>query len=138
MSNMGDFPVSSGGNYGQFNEMIRAKERELQQIQDLRNAQLETMIVERDKLLVESSKRYEQLKGDFEYNLSLIEARDNEIDRLEKILLQHEQDKQLFEQQIRSMSTRLEGLQLKEVERLQKMETDKQNNKVCCLWNFEI
>ncbi len=128
---MGGFAMSgSGGGLGQFSEMIRAKERELHQIQDQRNAQLETMIVERDKLLVESSKRYEQLKEDFEYNLSLIEARDIEIERLEKALVEHEHDKQLFEQQIRAMSIRLEGLQQKEVERIQKSEVDKQNNKV--------
>jgi chromosome segregation ATPase len=138
-----ELPLSSGS-YGQFSDIIRAKERELQQIQDMRNAQLELMIVERDKLLVEASKRYDQLKEDFEYNLSLIEARDIEIERLEKNLLHHERDKQSFEQQIRSLSARLEMLQQKELERIQKMENDKINNKVrlffslCFLYIYSI
>lgn len=131
-----DIPLSSGS-YGQMSEIIRAKERELQQIQDMRNAQLEAMILERDKLLLESSKRYEQLKEDFQYNLTLIEARDQEIERLEGSAQQSERVCEELQLQVRSLSARLEALQQKEVERLQKMDSDKQNNKVTQIQCFK-
>jgi uncharacterized coiled-coil protein SlyX len=128
-SSAGEMPLSSGS-YGQMSEMIRAKERELQQFQDMRNAQLEEMIVDRDKLLLESTKRYDQLKDDFEYNLTLIDARDKEIERLERAVADREYERDELQQQLRSLSVRLEVVQQKESERVQKMELDKQSNKV--------
>lgn len=69
-----------------FMAMIRSKERELHDIHDLRCASLERLVSERDALLLEHSQRFDQLKEDFAYNLALIEARDAEIARLEKVV----------------------------------------------------
>lgn len=74
------------GHLNDISQLIRVKERELHEIHDIRCNQLEKMIVERDALLVEASKRFEQLKDDFKYNLTLLDARDIEIVKLEKML----------------------------------------------------
>lgn len=117
-------------NLTSISEMIRSKERELQKIQDLRTAQLEAMIEERDQLLLESSRRFEQLKDDFQYNLTLIEARDKEINRLEKSLEQEKKHNTELESQSKALLTRIDTMQLKEQERLERAEQDKAINKV--------
>ena len=63
--------------------LIRLKERELHEIHDLRCTQLQKLIEERDLIILDSHKRFESLKEDFSYNLTLLEARDGEIKRLE-------------------------------------------------------
>jgi len=44
------------------------------------------MVVARDSLIEDLSKRYEQMREDFKYNLDLIDQRDKEIDRLVKYI----------------------------------------------------
>lgn len=123
-------PLSSSVSaYSNMAELIRSKERELQQIQDLRNLQLETMLEERDRLLVESSRRFEQLKEDFQYNLQLIEARDVEIERLESQLTAKDDEMHQAEENIKALSMKLDHLHQKEVERLQKADQERQQNK---------
>lgn len=53
-------------------QVILKKEKELHEIHEIRCTKLELLLKERDSLLLESSKRFERLKDDFEYNLSLI------------------------------------------------------------------
>lgn len=112
-------------------DVIRAKERELQKIQDMRFTQLEKTIEDRDMLLLESSKRFEQLKDDFQYNLRLLEARDREITRLEGIIEKQGREKEDLEQQVRNLLSRIESMQEKEKERMDKFEQDKALSKVC-------
>lgn len=119
-------PASS---YNHINEMIRHKERELQQIQDIRNAQLENMLEERDRLLVESSRRFEQLKEDFTYNLQLIEARDQEMERLEHQLQSKDQDIQLLQDDIKSLTMKIEHMNKREIDKMQKAEQERGNHK---------
>lgn len=111
-------------------DVIRAKERELQKIQDMRFTQLEKTIEDRDMLLLESSKRFEQLKDDFQYNLRLLEARDREITRLEGIIEKQGREKEDLEQQVRNLLSRIESMQEKEKERMDKFEQDKALSKV--------
>lgn len=111
-------------------DVIRAKERELQKIQDMRFTQLEKTIEDRDMLLLESSKRFEQLKDDFQYNLRLLEARDREITRLEGIIEKQGREKEDLEQQVRNLISRIDTMQEKEKERMEKFEQDKALSKV--------
>jgi len=69
----------------ELNDIIRLKEKELQEIHTLRCTNLESLLCEREEMLVESAKRFEQLREDFQYNLTLIEARDKEIQRFEHL-----------------------------------------------------
>lgn len=111
-------------------DVIRAKERELQKIQDIRFAQLEKTIEDRDQLLIESSKRFEQLKDDFQYNLRLLEARDREISRLEGIIEKQGREKEDLESQVKNLLARIESIQQKEKERIDKFEQEKALSKV--------
>lgn len=116
--------------FGSITEVIRAKERELQKIQDLRFAQLEKTIEDRDQLLLDCSRQYQQLKDDFQYNLRLIEARDKEIGRLEGIIEKQGKEKEELEQQVRNLLTRIDSMQHKEKELIDKLDQDKAMNKV--------
>jgi hypothetical protein len=111
-------------------QVIAKKEKELHDIHDVRCAKLELLVRERDSLLLESSKRFEKLREDFEYNLSLISARDEEITRLEKDV----QSKQLSYDDCyaenRSLSIRIEVMERNEAESIRKMEQDKLHHKV--------
>lgn len=117
-------------------DVIRAKERELQKIQDMRFTQLEKTIEDRDMLLLESSKRFEQLKDDFQYNLRLLEARDREITRLEGIIEKQGREKEDLEQQVRNLLSRIDSMQEKEKERMDKFEQDKALSKVYTTSSF--
>jgi hypothetical protein len=111
-------------------QLIRTKEKELHEIHDQRCVQLEMLVMERDNLLVDSSKRFEQLKDDFQYNLTLIEARDNEIERLEKILKDIKSDLDSSEAGRRILSGRIEAFEVKEIEQNKRHEEGKVTNKV--------
>jgi hypothetical protein len=110
-------------NLNDMTEIIRNKERELHHYQDLRNAQLEALLAEREKILLQTKQKFELLKDDFNYNLQLIEARDREIQRLEQLAKVHMKKEEELEQKVRSMQT-------KETERFEKAEQDKMLQKV--------
>ena len=64
--------------------IIRQKERELHDINEYRVEKLEVGILEKERTIQDILRRFEALKEDFQYNLTLLEARDTEIFRLEK------------------------------------------------------
>jgi urease accessory protein UreH len=124
--------------FGDITKLIRVKEKELHEIHDRRCAQLESLVVERDNLLLESASKFEQLKDDFQYNLVLLEARDKEIERLESCLKSSAHNLDLSEAEIRQLHARVEAYERKEAEQLQKQAESKAANKVthkvlCCL-----
>lgn len=123
--------------------VIRTKDRELQKIQDSRFSQLEKTIEERDQMLLESFRRFERLKNDFQYNLRLLEARDREISRMESILEKHGRDREEVDQQVRNLLSRIECMEKMDKERTEKFEQEKAFNKVidnldrlqlCCIY----
>ena len=74
--------------------------------------------------------RFEQLKEDFRYNLTLLEARDQEIDRLEKLVDTGNRDLVTSENERRSLTGRLEIFEMKDIERQDRHNHDKQSSKV--------
>lgn len=122
--------MSQPRTYGELSAHIEAKERELREFRDLRIAQLETLVEERDQLLLESSRRFEKLKDDFEYNLTLIHARDVEIERLEHEIQVLVKEEEQFRSQIKTLSEQLEYSRQRESDLLKKAELEKLNNKV--------
>lgn len=122
--------MSQPRTYGELSAHIEAKERELREFRDLRIAQLETLVEERDQLLLESSRRFEKLKDDFEYNLTLIHARDVEIERLEHEIQVLVKEEEQFRSQIKTLSEQLEYSRQRESDLLKKAEVEKLNNKV--------
>jgi cell division protein FtsL len=116
--------------YTDLNQHIEAKERELREFQDLRIAQLECFVEERDQLLLESSKRFEKLKDDFEYNLTLIQARDLEIERLEHEVHSKKAECDQFHEEVKSLAQHLEVAKAREHDIQKKAELERINHKV--------
>eukprot|EP01031_Cornospumella_fuschlensis_P033287 gene33287-40270_t len=106
-------------------DLIRLKEKELHQFQDIRNSQLEAMIAEKDKKIQEMKQKFELLKDDFQYNLQLIEARDKEIEKLDLLVKTTQKKNDELEQRVKGLNNKIDHLQLKEAERTEKLEQDK-------------
>jgi len=114
----------------EISQIILSKERELHQFHDLRCGQLEALVEERDQLLLESSRRFEKLKDDFEYNLALIQARDVEIERLEHDLKTIQTELAHLNDEKKHLLAQLEAAQLRENDLVKKNELDRINSKV--------
>lgn len=111
-------------------QLIRIKEKELHEIHDQRCGQLEQLVAERDKLIIDSSKKFEQLRDDFQYNLALLEARDQEIERLEEHIQKINSQLGINDAEKRTLKSRVDILEIKESERFDKHEEKKSTNKV--------
>lgn len=111
-------------------QLIRIKEKELHEIHDQRCLQLELLISERDSLLIDYGKRFEQLRDDFQYNLALLEARDQEIRRLEGYTQKVANEIVISDNRCRVFQSRIEILETKELERFDRHEENKLANKV--------
>ncbi len=72
------------------------------------------MIAERDALIEELSRRYEQMREDFKYNLGLIEQRDAELSRTKKLLEQAKLEIEDKEYERRALNSTVEELQKQE------------------------
>jgi hypothetical protein len=113
------------------NDIIRVKEKELHDIHNMRCTKLEKLVLERDNLLLESNKRYEKLKEDFQYNLSLLDARDDEINKLEDIVHKCRDQILAMEAEQKLLTGKLEAMIKIDNEKKIALEEEKSNNKVC-------
>ena len=123
--------VSQSGMPGmeEIGQLIRLKERELHEIHDIRCTNLEKLIEERDNLIVEANKRFEQLKEDFSYNLILLGARDDEIRRLESEVTAKTEEIGKIDGDRRSLVSKVEVLEMRDTERAEKHVHEKNNSK---------
>ncbi|KAJ1430813.1 hypothetical protein B484DRAFT_430471, partial [Ochromonadaceae sp. CCMP2298] len=125
MSATGTMPASADS-LASISHVIQQKERELHEYHDLRCSQLETLVGERDNLLLESSKRFDQLRGDFEYNLSLIGARDAELDRLESELSSSKEEAEGLRAERGRLLVQIDALERRGAEAARRAEQDRQ------------
>jgi uncharacterized protein involved in exopolysaccharide biosynthesis len=91
------------------NEVIRVKERELHDINQLRCERLEVTILEKENTISEILKKFGALKEDFEYNLTLLDARDREIVQLEANCKHLEEHIEARNVEFRSLQKKLES-----------------------------
>ena len=63
---------------------ILQKQQELTHLNDYRFKSLETTILEKNKQLERERLQLKQLKADFDYNLKLLEGRDEELQQYDK------------------------------------------------------
>jgi hypothetical protein len=63
---------------------ILLKQQELTHLNDYRFKSLENTILEKNKLLEREKQQLRQLKTDFDYNLKLLEGRDEELQQYDK------------------------------------------------------
>lgn len=110
--------------------LIRLKEKELHDVHDMRCGQLEKMIEERDTLLLEITKRFEQLKDDFQYNLALLEARDVELTKFEELVKSRDISLSQKEDEVKALSMKLFSVEKRSHEILERQSIDKSSTKV--------
>ena len=67
-------------------DMILTKEHELSTLHDYRITSLSSLVSEKSTALASLLTKFNQLKGDFEYNLTLIAGRDEELRRYESYI----------------------------------------------------
>lgn len=70
------------------------------------------MVAARDSLIEDISKRYEQMREDFKYNLNLIAQRDSEINRLNVVINTHKNDYERLENEKRQLSTKIGDMEI--------------------------
>jgi chromosome segregation ATPase len=109
--------------------LIKAKERELHEFHQLRCDLLEKVVKERDTLLLEASNRFDQLRDDFQYNLTLLEARDKELRRLETVIANDGVAIAQLKADNKALSERCDHLIRKDEERTRQIEEEKSLNK---------
>lgn len=79
----------------------------------------------RDSLIEDLSKRYEQMREDFKYNLDLIEHRDAEISRLNRLRKVDKKELEEKEADNKSLTSRLAALERKEYDLQQSIATER-------------
>eukprot|EP01035_Chromulina_nebulosa_P038010 gene38010-51333_t len=117
--------LESATNIASINEFIKQKEKELHDIHTLRINHLEGLVKDRDDLLLEAAKRFEQLREDFQYNITLIEARDKEIQRLDTICKEKSTLCERLHAENLALSTNLDAMVSNQHEKDSKREEDK-------------
>lgn len=80
--------------------------------------------------MTDLSKKFSQLREDFKYNLSLLEARDNEIRRLEGVGNALNSHLQTLQAEKSSLMNRLEKMLSREQERKERAKSDAAMQKV--------
>ena len=88
------------------------------------------MIAARDSLIEDLSKRYEQMREDFKYNLDLIEHRDSEISRLSRLRKVDKTELNEKELEIKSMANRLNVFERQEYEMKENIDAERAQFKV--------
>ena len=71
---------------------ILQKQQELTHLNDYRFKSLETTILEKNKQLERERQQLKQLKADFDYNLKLLEARDEELQQYDRRFVEVRQE----------------------------------------------
>lgn len=80
--------------------------------------------------LDEGNKKFAQLKEDFKYNLSLLDARDAEIRRLEGCCAELRLEVQALKEERGTLAQRVDRWQAKDAERREKAKSDAAMQKV--------
>ena len=110
--------------------LIRLKEQELHEIHEIRTRKLEQVIEDRDRLLVECNSKFEKLKEDFQYNFSLLEARDREIKRLDDIIRNLSSELSRRESDKKELVSQLESIRAEQIKANEHLSEEKANHKV--------
>jgi hypothetical protein len=150
-------PLSKNENISLQNisEIVRTKQQELNNVHDMHIQQLEKVpnqistylssfislslppslyhfskgIDERNKLLADASRKFNLLRDDFQYNLTLLEARDLEINRLGQVELNLLHEIETKNNEMKILNQKFEKIQKKETENYQKYQTERSQTK---------
>jgi hypothetical protein len=113
----------------ELSNLVHIKEQELKEINELRCNLLERQVQEKSTIIHENLIIYEKLKDDFRYNLTLLQARDQEILRLEESIKDSTQKLKAVENEKRTLKEANDVLELSIKAKHDKHEQEKNNSR---------
>lgn len=93
--------------------LVEQKENEWREAQQLQNKSLQNALKEKERQLNNERVRFRKLKEDFEYNLKLLEERDQELQRYDALFLQVRNINSLRDGEVSDLKIQLDDLKLK-------------------------
>ena len=112
--------------------LVLQKEKEWKDAFQLRVQMLEATLLEKEKDLKNERLRFRKLKEDFEYNLRLIEERDEELEKYDAAFTKVRQAESTKTAEVSELFVKIDELKLKlENEKQAKEELQKHYQKVC-------
>lgn len=94
-------------------ELVEQKENEWREAQQLQNKSLQNALKEEERQLNNERVRFRKLKEDFEYNLKLLEERDQELQRYDALFSQVRNINSLRDGEVSDLKIQLDDLKLK-------------------------
>ena len=94
-------------------ELVEQKENEWREAQQLQNKSLQNALKEKERQLNNERVRFRKLKEDFEYNLKLLEERDQELQRYDALFSQVRNINSLRDGEVSDLKIQLDELKLK-------------------------
>ena len=94
-------------------ELVEQKENEWREAQQLQNKSLQNTLKEKERQLNNERVRFRKLKEDFEYNLKLLEERDQELQRYDALFSQVRNINSLRDGEVSDLKIQLDDLKLK-------------------------
>lgn len=93
--------------------LVEKKENEWREAQQLQNKSLQNALKEKERQLNNERVRFRKLKEDFEYNLKLLEERDQELQRYDALFSQVRNINSLRDGEVSDLKIQLDDLKLK-------------------------
>ena len=93
--------------------LVEQKENEWREAQQLQNKSLQNALKEKERQLNNERVRFRKLKEDFEYNLKLLEERDEELQRYDALFSQVRNINSLRDGEVSDLKIQLDDLKLK-------------------------
>ncbi|KAL9957035.1 hypothetical protein ACROYT_G038619 [Oculina patagonica] len=94
-------------------ELVQQKENEWREAQELQNKALQSALKENERQLNNEKLRFRKLKEDFEYNLKLLEERDQELQRYDALFSQVRNINSLRDGEVSDLKIQLDDFKLK-------------------------
>ena len=94
-------------------ELVEQKENEWREAQQLQNKSLQNSLKEKERQLNNERVRFRKLKEDFEYNLKLLEERDQELQKYDALFSQVRNINSLRDGEVSDLKIQLDDLKLK-------------------------
>ena len=94
-------------------ELVQQKENEWREAQELQIKSLQSAVKEKERQLSNEKVRFRKLKEDFEYNLKLLEERDQELQRYDALFLQVRNINSARDGEVSDLKIQLDELKVK-------------------------
>ena len=101
------------GETSSLQELVQQKENEWREAQDLQIKSLQNALKDKERQINNEKLRFRKLKEDFEYNLILLEERDQDLHRYDALFVQVKNINSLKDGEVSDLKIQLDELRLK-------------------------